>query len=316
MKNYVILLLAASWLCALPAVADTAANDDDVLASRGKGSVTYGEFDAQMAHIPEADRAPFLRDGKRLESMLASMLLLSQLGAEARGAGFDQDPTIQTRMRLAAQQELAKAWLDNYVDSQPKPDLEALAQEYYQAHPDEFKTEPTVSVSHILISNKKRSNEEAKAVAEKILKEVRADPSQFDKLILKYSEDESLASNKGTFDGVGRKEMVKPFADAAFAMQPGEISDPVYSVYGYHIIRLNKVYPSKLKPFEAVHDQLVKQALAKHQERIREDYLGQLTSQNVDMTMAKVRKMLERYFDPESLAEWDKTQEQKPSQSQ
>lgn len=312
MKNLVV-LLALCWLFALPVAADTG---DDVLASRGKGSVTYDEFDAQMAHIPEADRAPFLRDGKRLESMLANMLVLSQLAAEARAAGFDKDPQVQTQMRLAAQQELAKNWLDHYVDSQPKPDLEALAHEYYEAHPDEFMTEPTVSVSHILISNKKRSNEEAKALAEKVLKEVRADPSQFDKLILKYSEDESLASNKGTFDGVGRKEMVKPFADAAFAMKPGEISDPVYSVYGYHIIRLNKIYPAKLKPFEAVHDQLVKQALAKHQQRIREDYLGQLTSKNVDMTMAKVRKMLERYFDADSLAEWDKTQEQNSSQSQ
>lgn len=290
-----MLLLAAS-----PAVADDAG--DEVLASRGKAEVTHREFDARMAEIPEADRAPFLRDAERMQKAVADMLLREQLAEEAREAGFDESALVQERMHLAAQNELARAWLEHYIDSQAQPDIEALAREHYMLNPHEFMSEPQVDVSHILISQEVRSTEEAKALAEDVLAQVRAAPESFDELILQYSDDPSAAQNQGHFKGVKRGDMVKPFEDAAFAMEPGQIDGPVYTVYGYHIMRLDAAHPPRVLAFEEVRGRLEKKVLKEHRDRIRNDYLNQLANQEVHMTTEEVRRMLSRYFEPDALA--------------
>jgi peptidyl-prolyl cis-trans isomerase C len=268
---------------------------DEPLASRGDVVVTHREFDARISVIPEADRVPFIRDGKRLERLLSDLLLHKQLAAEAKAAGFDQDPMVRTRMELSSRVELARAWLEHYVNQHEEADYMALAREQYLVDPTKFRSQPTVDVSHILISSEERSLEEAEALAKDLRARLEEDPESWDSLVMSYSEDPSVTSNGGSFSAVKRGDMVKPFENAAFAMMEGQISAPVRTNYGYHIIRLDAQNEPEQLAFDQVKNRLAEQQRAAHKERIRVDYLNGFGQVETDMTEEGLLKMISRY---------------------
>jgi peptidyl-prolyl cis-trans isomerase C len=279
--------------------ADDSASDPDILAQRGKGVVTQEEFAARADAIPEDARFAALRNRNRLQELLNMMLLQKQLAAAAREAGFDKKEIVIDRMQLAADAELAKAWVQHYVASQPDADYEELAREYYEAHKGKILSSPKIDVSHILISTKKHSDKEAKELAASVFKQLLKSPSAFDDLVAKYSEDPSAASNKGHFKNVRKGQMVKPFEEVAFRLKPGEISEPVKSTYGYHIIRLDKYIKPVQMTFDEVKDKLVAKEKEKFQDRIRQDYLNHFTAMNVEMTKEALEEMTKRVFGDE-----------------
>ena len=108
--------------------------------------------------------------------------------------------------------------------------------------------------SHILVNSPKSASSAertaAKAKADALLTEVKKSPDSFAELAKKNSQDPGSAANGGDLDFFSRGAMVKPFEDAAFALQKGQISDVVESDFGYHIIRLTDIKAPKQKTFE------------------------------------------------------------------
>jgi parvulin-like peptidyl-prolyl isomerase len=302
MKPFPIIALVAG-LQALPLVVVAEADDPaEILARRGKGVVTQDDFAARAAAIPEDIRYGALRDGNRVRDLVNTLLLRSQLAAEARAAGYAEDPIVIDRMRLAAQHELAEAWVQHYMDSQPDADYEALAREEFRLRGENMRTEEAIDVSHILISTEERSDDDARAIADSVYQQLVEDPEKFGQLVLEYSDDPSAAANGGSFKGVKRGELVTAFEEVAFELEPGTISEPVKTAYGYHIIRLDAYIEPQQQTFEDAKPQLVKRAREEHKERIRRDYLSNLTSLNVEMTEEALREMVKRQFGEEVLA--------------
>jgi len=152
-------------------------------------------------------------------------------------------------------------------------------QSYYDAHRADYQSPATVHARHILLKlepgSKPETVEEKRKKAEEIMKEARSG-SDFAELAKKYSEDTSkdAGGDLGTFT---KETMVKPFAEKAFSMKPGEISDPVRTQFGWHIIKVEAVNPESVKELatvkEEVHKKLsLEKAKALANERIEAIY--------------------------------------------
>lgn len=270
--------------------------DSEILATRGKGVVTQGVFTARAEKIPAKDRLMTLRDGNRLQDVINDLLLNSQLAVEAREAGFDKESHIQARMQLAAETELASAWLQNYKETRPVADYEQMAREYYQINKKKIVTSRKVDVSHILISAKERSPEEALVLATSLREQLQSDPSLFNEMITEYSEDPSAASNQGRFFAVKPGTMVKPFEDTAFTLDEGKISEPVRTEYGYHIIRLDaKIAPQQMS-FEDVKERLIASQEKQHIDRIILNYLDGFAAHDVEIPQEALELLVDRLF--------------------
>lgn len=133
-------------------------------------------------------------------------------------------------------------WIDAQVAGKAEV-TEAEAQEFYKSNTEQFKTPEQVRASHILVKcEKDAKDDEVKAKREganKILDRVKKGEA-FDVLAVELSEDPSAKENKGDLNFFPREgAMVEPFADAAFKLKKGEVSEaPVRSDFGFHVIKV------------------------------------------------------------------------------
>ncbi|HET9644373.1 MAG TPA: SurA N-terminal domain-containing protein [Burkholderiaceae bacterium] len=127
---------------------------------------------------------------------------------------------------------------------------------YYEQNLSRYTTPEERHAAHILIKAEKdmpaAERAKAKARAEQVLAEVRANPGAFADLAKKYSEDPGSKEQGGDLGFFNREAMVKPFADTAFSMKPGEISGLVETDFGYHVIKLIESRGGERKPFAEV----------------------------------------------------------------
>jgi peptidyl-prolyl cis-trans isomerase D len=129
---------------------------------------------------------------------------------------------------------------------------------FYNENIELYSTPEQVRASHILFKADGKNDVEVKAKAEKVLKEVKAG-GDFAALAKKYSEDEASAKQGGDLDFFPKGKMMPEFDEAAFKLQPGEVSDLVKTQYGYHIIKVTDKKPASTRSLDEVRPQIVDQ---------------------------------------------------------
>jgi peptidyl-prolyl cis-trans isomerase C len=129
---------------------------------------------------------------------------------------------------------------------------------YYDGNPDFFKQSEQVRASHILIKVDPKANKSEKAKARKTLEKIREKLKKgedFSTLAKEYSQCPSSAKG-GDLGFFGRGKMVKPFEEAAFSLEPGQVSDVVETTFGYHFIKVVEKKPKSTIPFKEVRDKI------------------------------------------------------------
>ena len=125
---------------------------------------------------------------------------------------------------------------------------------YYETNPEEFKIPEQVEASHILIQVEDTADEAALETAHKEAMAVyqrAVDGEDFAELAKETSQGPS-SEDGGYLGKFDRKSMIKPFADAAFSMQPGEISKPVRTQFGWHVIKMIDHFDAQVKTLDEV----------------------------------------------------------------
>ncbi len=225
---------------------------DTELVRLGNASVHIADVDAMASQLPENIRGGHFNHPERIGALLKTMVVRRAMAAEVlqqhRRYGLDID-AIRSE---ATRKVLARLQLEA-LTAQEMPDLEQAARDHYQQNLDSYRIPESVSVSHILVKTDLRPAQEALELSQDIYGQLTAGESTFADAVERFSEDPAAANNGGRYDRVVPGQMVPAFEKAAFELQqPGELTEPVKSRYGYHIITLHERHPATLRPFESV----------------------------------------------------------------
>src|SRR3569832_35828 len=197
-------------------------------------------------------------DSPQLDARVRESLInLELLSRAALDKGLDKEPHLAAALDIRRKDQLAKAYLEDYVKAHPVTDAEIQAM-YDKAKSEPM--EPEYQAHHILVKTE--------AEAKKLIAELGSKKAKFEDLAKKYSKDPGSAKNGGALDWSDRRAFVPEFSDALAGLKKGEITKtPVKTQFGYHIIRLDATRTPKLPPLDAVRSEIVKQL---QQQRIRD----------------------------------------------
>jgi parvulin-like peptidyl-prolyl isomerase len=154
------------------------------------------------------------------------------------------------------------------------------AKKYYDARPDLFESEVLLTASHIL---KMAKTEDEQGIAEAKIIDLRKrvlDGEDFVELVRAESDDAQNDGHLGTF---GKGRMVEPFEKAVFELKPEEISDPVQTQFGWHLIKLHDRKEPEITPFEEVKDKISEYLGERRKDSVFDEFLDQL-KKNAEIT--------------------------------
>jgi peptidyl-prolyl cis-trans isomerase C len=227
---------------------------DTVVLTAGDLKLTAAQFDLIIDSLPEQYRVNARGPGRReFGQNLARILVLAQEGKRRK---MDESPAYKIQ---------AEFQLENYLASRVFADInehtkagDADLQKFYDAHKAEYEQ---VHARHILIhtkplsaGQKEQSDADALAKAQELRKKI-MDGADFAAVASQESDDAGSKVKGGDLGTFKRGQMVPQFEQAAFTLKVGELSEPVKTQYGYHLI---KVESREAKSFEESKPELEK----------------------------------------------------------
>lgn len=155
--------------------------------------------------------------------------------------------------------ELVSRYVQREVDRRmAETDWDVEALEWYLSEPEAYALPERVSVRALLVSTENRSVAEAMVEAETLRTLAMMPDADFGQLVADNTDDENARENGGLMENLVRGQTVAPFEASAFALRgPGEISAPVTTDFGVHLIQLVKYQPPRKRTLEETKAQII-----------------------------------------------------------
>jgi peptidyl-prolyl cis-trans isomerase C len=264
---------------AAPAAPASPAQSQAAPATPDKGKVVarvdgnaITEGDLAVAAEDPALQIPGVPDAQKRDLLIGYLVDL-KLGARAAEAAKIGESADFTR-KLAYARD--KALLDEYLEREAtKAVSPEAAKKLYEETVKNLKPEPEVRARHILVE----SEDAAKAA----LARVRGG-EDFEKVASELSTDPGSKSEGGDLGFFSKDRMVEPFAEAAFKLEPGQISEPVKTQFGWHVIKVEEKRDRPVPTFEEMREQI-------------DTYLGRKAQQDLVLGLrqkAKIERLDEK----------------------
>jgi len=228
--------------------------------------------------LQEAEKQGIVADPKKIDEYY---------NRELQSAGDEEKlklKMLQMGMDLAELRARISQWLlisqlrDKAAVNIPPP-TEEEAQKYFEENRKMFARPETVHAYHILIKVDKDApadkDKEAKKRAESIYKKARKKNAKFEELAKKHSEGPS-GPRGGDLGVFGRGRMVKPFEEVAFSLKVGEVSKPVRTQFGWHIIKVTERNEAQTAEFNEVKVSIMKRLDMQKREKAFTDFVAEL----------------------------------------
>jgi len=243
-------LLGGVLLCVGSVWGQQTAAADPVVLTVGSEKITQSEFQEIIAGLPAQQQAQLTTPEARrsLAEQLAELKVMAQ---EARARKLDQSAAVKAKAALQMDQILANAVYQQLSGGDPD---EAALRAYYAAHKQDW---DEVKARHILIrmqgsrvpvreGHKDLTENEALAKAKEVRAKIVAG-AKFEDQAKIESDDAGSGDNGGDLGTFGAGQMVPEFDEVVFKAPVGQVTEPIKTAYGYHLILVEE---RKSKPFE------------------------------------------------------------------
>ncbi len=271
MKRFSLILLAFLLLAGVAQAqkkagkAEKTTPSSQVLAVFDGEKITLQDYREALKTLPAQLQWAVSQNKDLRTKFLDNLVTKRMLIKAAKESGVKEDEEMRRRLEEYKNELLLNRYLKERLGNIKVTDAEARA--YYERHKDEFTTPKEVKARHILV----KSQSEAGKIYKKLQK-----GANFAQLAKKYSIDKASAKKGGELGFFTRADMVKPFSDAAFSLKPGEISKPVKTPFGYHIIQVEEVKPPQQKSFKEVKEEIKKQIFQEKQQAAFDKLVAQV----------------------------------------
>ncbi|MDG2442509.1 MAG: peptidylprolyl isomerase [Luminiphilus sp.] len=239
-----------------------------VVAQEQEALVYYSTNDLE---ITEFDRRMYLRKsppvtegtiGSRARNLqaLSDLYALKVLASDA-----DKKQALLTQQErdwiadYAVQLEVVNLYVAAEVDRRLAiTDWDSEAMEVYLAESNKFELEERITIRSLLIRTENRSDSEARDIVLELLNAAKQPSANFKDIVLANTEDENAGEQAGLMVDLRRGQTVAPFEAAAFELSlPGELSEPVSSQFGVHLIQLVERKPRRRLTFKEVSQKII-----------------------------------------------------------
>jgi peptidyl-prolyl cis-trans isomerase C len=258
------------------ATSNAKAPDSPIVAKLDGQNLRESDIDAEISALPASMRE-LGTDPQARAAILHALIRRKILSKRAIAMGLDKDPVVRRRIERARENILVQTLKEQELKSLKAPSDKAI-EAYYQSHQADFTIPEQIHARHILVGSKD--------VADKVYRLLKRG-KDFATLAAQYSIDDGTKARGGDLNWFSHGTMVAPFEEAAFAMKnPGDISQPVHTQFGWHIIQLLGRRPATLKSLDEAHDEIIgilsQQAMDQwlsdvtrhaHVQIIRQDYI-------------------------------------------
>ena len=236
--------------------------ENKILAKVGTLTVTESEVEEFLAELGQRGAAYNNPEGRRavLNQLIDNKLLL----LDARRNLYEGEAAFRDELN-----RLKERLLVNYAGEKAISGVNVSdddARKFYDENPSEFVSGESVNASHILVDNEEKALE--------ILEKINTGAT-FEDMAREFSSCPSK-ENGGNLGDFGRGQMVPEFDEAVFKMEVGEVTGPVKTQFGYHLIKLNAKNEESIPSLEEVKPQLKEMLLRDKQRKAYESRINQL----------------------------------------
>ncbi|MCL4766521.1 MAG: peptidylprolyl isomerase [Hyphomicrobiaceae bacterium] len=253
-----------------------AAAQDPVVATVNGKNITEAdirlaetEIGSDLGTLPEATK----------RRVLVEYLIENQLFAEAaEGDKLASSNDFDGRMQYWRRRALRDTYFDKSVKGAVS---EADARRFYDEQVKQLKPEEEVKARHILVE----SEDKAKEIAEKI-----AHGADFAEMAKEFSKDPGTKDEGGTLGYFSRGQMVPQFEEAAFKLQKGDVSQPVQTQFGWHLIQVEDRRERQPPDFAVIKERLMVSMIHRKAQEIAASLRGKAKIEYVD---AEIKKQVE-----------------------
>ncbi len=212
----------------------------ETLVTVNGNAITQGMVDAMLEQMPERMRKQLEMTGQ-MDQLQEQLVIGELLYREGLTCNLHQDPNIQTTIALATRSAMAQSLIEAVVKERT---TEEKVKTYYDDHKVQY-ARPQVNASHILVKDEALINE---------IKTKLDGGDDFSALAKAHSMDPGSKENGGSLGWFKKSDMVGPFAEAAFAADKGNVTGPVQTRFGWHIIKVEDKRDEI--PLDEVRDQI------------------------------------------------------------
>ncbi|GLC30653.1 peptidylprolyl isomerase [Clostridium omnivorum] len=213
--------------------------ENNILAVVNGKEILEKDLELAITRLPK-DRQSFFNTPQGKKQLLNQIISFELFYNYGKDNGIENDENYKAQLEIAKNDLITQFAINSVLKDVNVTDEEV--EKYYEANKSYFMSEEEVMASHILVATLEEAQEVAKNIKEGM---------EFEEAAKEFSSCPSSAQG-GNLGKFGRGRMVPEFEEAAFILKVGEISEPVKTQFGYHIIKVLEKFDAELRPFAEV----------------------------------------------------------------